>query len=134
MPPQDQAPAKDADLEHMPMNLKEGDRYVVNHVEGLTTVDFGGHVRLGLEETTMLSIMVKGSTSTKDEQKRRLRRGQCRAVGKQWQQGRVGRGWVATGRGCIAAKQRLQGRWVEVEEGNVRWPVGRDRAAIGQRG
>ncbi|RWW68504.1 hypothetical protein BHE74_00023967 [Ensete ventricosum] len=76
MPPQDQAPAKDADLEHMPMNLKEGDRYVVNHVEGLTTVDFGGHVRLGLEETTMLSIMVKGSTSTKDEQKRRLRRGQ----------------------------------------------------------
>ncbi|RWW59943.1 hypothetical protein BHE74_00033095 [Ensete ventricosum] len=43
MPPQDQAPVKDADLEHMPMNLKEGDRYVVNHGEDMTVVDFGGH-------------------------------------------------------------------------------------------
>ncbi|RRT63626.1 hypothetical protein B296_00017036 [Ensete ventricosum] len=40
MPPQDQAPVKDADLEQGPMNLKEGDRYVVNHGEGLTVVDF----------------------------------------------------------------------------------------------
>ncbi|RWW67459.1 hypothetical protein BHE74_00025101 [Ensete ventricosum] len=30
----------------MVMNLKEGDRYVVNHDEGLTAVDFGGHVSL----------------------------------------------------------------------------------------
>ncbi|RWW11033.1 hypothetical protein BHE74_00036728 [Ensete ventricosum] len=45
MAPQDQAPVKDADLEHMPMNLKEGDSYVVNYGEGLTVVDFGGHVR-----------------------------------------------------------------------------------------
>ncbi|RWV99161.1 hypothetical protein GW17_00037938 [Ensete ventricosum] len=42
MPLQDQAPMKDADLEQMPMNLKEGDRYIVNHGEGLTTIDFGG--------------------------------------------------------------------------------------------
>ncbi|RRT47126.1 hypothetical protein B296_00030717 [Ensete ventricosum] len=33
MPPQDQAPVKDADLEPMLMNLKEGDCYVVNHGE-----------------------------------------------------------------------------------------------------
>ncbi|RRT44351.1 hypothetical protein B296_00036507 [Ensete ventricosum] len=30
----------------MSMNLKEGDRYVVNHGEGLTTVDFGSNVSL----------------------------------------------------------------------------------------
>ncbi|RRT51184.1 hypothetical protein B296_00044861 [Ensete ventricosum] len=46
MPPQDQTPVKDADLEQMQMNMKEGDRYVVNHGEGLTIVDFGGHVSL----------------------------------------------------------------------------------------
>ncbi|RZS04985.1 hypothetical protein BHM03_00035408 [Ensete ventricosum] len=46
MPPQDQAPVKDADLEPMPMNLKERDRYVVNHDEGLTVVDFDGYVIL----------------------------------------------------------------------------------------
>ncbi|RWW43996.1 hypothetical protein BHE74_00050286 [Ensete ventricosum] len=27
----------------MPMNLKEGDRYVINHDEGLTTIDFDSH-------------------------------------------------------------------------------------------
>ncbi|RWV87069.1 hypothetical protein GW17_00050977 [Ensete ventricosum] len=37
---QDQAPVKDADLELKPMNLKEGDRYVINHDEGLTAIDF----------------------------------------------------------------------------------------------
>ncbi|RWW26833.1 hypothetical protein BHE74_00029875 [Ensete ventricosum] len=42
MPPQDQAPVKDADLEQRPMNLKEGDRYVLNHGEGLMVVDFDG--------------------------------------------------------------------------------------------
>ncbi|RRT75671.1 hypothetical protein B296_00015201 [Ensete ventricosum] len=36
------APMKDADLEQRPMNLKEGDRYIVNHDEGLTTIDFDG--------------------------------------------------------------------------------------------
>ncbi|RWW76451.1 hypothetical protein BHE74_00015453 [Ensete ventricosum] len=46
MPPQDQAPVKDADFESMPMNLKEGDRYVVNHGEDLTAVDFDGYVSL----------------------------------------------------------------------------------------
>ncbi|RZS00965.1 hypothetical protein BHM03_00030756 [Ensete ventricosum] len=30
----------------MPMNLKERDRYVVNHGEGLTAVDFDDHVSL----------------------------------------------------------------------------------------
>ncbi|RWW07762.1 hypothetical protein GW17_00028839 [Ensete ventricosum] len=46
MPPQDQAPMNDANLEPIPMNLKEGDRYVVNHGECLMIVDFGGYVRL----------------------------------------------------------------------------------------
>ncbi|RRT75128.1 hypothetical protein B296_00002388 [Ensete ventricosum] len=50
MPPQDQAPVKDADLEQMPMNLKEGYHYVVNHGEGLTAVDFGSHVSLAEKE------------------------------------------------------------------------------------
>ncbi|RWW62933.1 hypothetical protein BHE74_00029912 [Ensete ventricosum] len=30
----------------MSMNLKEGDRYVINHGEGLTAVDFGSNVSL----------------------------------------------------------------------------------------
>ncbi|RWW77865.1 hypothetical protein BHE74_00013941 [Ensete ventricosum] len=47
MPPQDQAHVKDADLEQIPMNMKERDRYVVNHGEGLTVVDFDSHVRPG---------------------------------------------------------------------------------------
>ncbi|RRT36450.1 hypothetical protein B296_00030050 [Ensete ventricosum] len=34
----------------MPMNLKEGDDYVVNHGEGMTVVDFGGHVSLAEKE------------------------------------------------------------------------------------
>ncbi|RWV95232.1 hypothetical protein GW17_00042153 [Ensete ventricosum] len=34
----------------MPINLKEGDRYVVNYGEGLTAVDFGGHVSLAEKE------------------------------------------------------------------------------------
>ncbi|RRT49948.1 hypothetical protein B296_00050512 [Ensete ventricosum] len=46
MPSQDQAPVKDADLEPMPMNLKEGDSYVVNHGEDLMAVDFDGYVSL----------------------------------------------------------------------------------------
>ncbi|RWW45524.1 hypothetical protein BHE74_00048623, partial [Ensete ventricosum] len=50
MPPQDQAPMKDTDLEQMLMNLKEGDRYVVNHDEGLTVVDFDDHVSLAEKE------------------------------------------------------------------------------------
>ncbi|RRT59950.1 hypothetical protein B296_00009685 [Ensete ventricosum] len=37
---------QDTDLEQMPMNLKEGDRYVVNHGEGLTTVYFDDHVSM----------------------------------------------------------------------------------------
>ncbi|RWW63032.1 hypothetical protein BHE74_00029811 [Ensete ventricosum] len=48
MPPQDQAPVKDTDLEQMPMNLKKGDHF--NHSEGLATVEFGGHVSLAEKE------------------------------------------------------------------------------------
>ncbi|RZS07615.1 hypothetical protein BHM03_00038481 [Ensete ventricosum] len=48
--PQDLVSVKDANLEQMPMNLKEGDCYVVNHGEGLTTVDFGGHGSLAEKE------------------------------------------------------------------------------------
>ncbi|RWW52383.1 hypothetical protein BHE74_00041194 [Ensete ventricosum] len=50
MPPQNQALVKDADLEQMPMNLKEGDRYVVNHGEGLTAVGVGDHGSLAEKE------------------------------------------------------------------------------------
>ncbi|RWW81085.1 hypothetical protein BHE74_00010546 [Ensete ventricosum] len=32
------------------MNLKEGDRYVVNHGEDLTTIDFGSYVSLAKKE------------------------------------------------------------------------------------
>ncbi|RWV80885.1 hypothetical protein GW17_00057767, partial [Ensete ventricosum] len=46
MPPQDQAPVKNVDLELMSMNLKEEDRYVINHGEDLTAVDFGSYVSL----------------------------------------------------------------------------------------
>ncbi|RZS19776.1 hypothetical protein BHM03_00052199 [Ensete ventricosum] len=42
MPPRDQAPVKDVDLEQRLMNMKEGDCYVVNHDKGLTTANFGG--------------------------------------------------------------------------------------------
>ncbi|RZS25621.1 hypothetical protein BHM03_00058877 [Ensete ventricosum] len=50
MPSQDQAPMKDADLESMSMNMKEGDHCVVNHGEDLTTIDFGGDVSLAEKE------------------------------------------------------------------------------------
>ncbi|RRT53215.1 hypothetical protein B296_00008334 [Ensete ventricosum] len=46
MPPQDQTPMKEADLEPMSRNLKEGDHYIVHHGEGLTSVDFDDHVNL----------------------------------------------------------------------------------------
>ncbi|RWV92148.1 hypothetical protein BHE74_00044833 [Ensete ventricosum] len=54
MPPQDQAPVKDVDLEPMSMNLKKEDRCVVNHGEDLTAVDFGGDVSLVEKEQTIL--------------------------------------------------------------------------------
>ncbi|RWW28011.1 hypothetical protein BHE74_00017643 [Ensete ventricosum] len=38
MTPQDQALVNDANLELVPMNLKEGDHYVVNYGEGLTVL------------------------------------------------------------------------------------------------
>ncbi|RWW50925.1 hypothetical protein BHE74_00042769 [Ensete ventricosum] len=55
MPQQDRAPVKDADIELMSMNLKEGGRCVVNHNEDLTTVDFGGNVSLAEKEATVLA-------------------------------------------------------------------------------
>ncbi|RWV78569.1 hypothetical protein GW17_00060437 [Ensete ventricosum] len=48
-------PVKDADLEQMPTNLKEGDRYVVNHDEGLTAIDFDGHVSLVEKESASMA-------------------------------------------------------------------------------
>ncbi|RRT45103.1 hypothetical protein B296_00034511 [Ensete ventricosum] len=38
----------------MPMNIKEGDRYVINHGEDSTTVDFGGYVSLGEKDAGMV--------------------------------------------------------------------------------
>ncbi|RWV93817.1 hypothetical protein GW17_00043697 [Ensete ventricosum] len=40
----------------MPMNLKEGDRYVVNHGEGLTAVDFSDHVSLAEKEGAGMTV------------------------------------------------------------------------------
>ncbi|RWW09875.1 hypothetical protein GW17_00026612 [Ensete ventricosum] len=57
MPPQDRAPVKDADLESMSMNLKEGGHYVVNHDEDLMAVDFGDNVSLAEKEAVVLSTM-----------------------------------------------------------------------------
>ncbi|RWV86216.1 hypothetical protein GW17_00051912 [Ensete ventricosum] len=50
MPSQDQAPMEDADLESMLVNLKEGDRYIVNHNEDLMAIDFSGYVSLAEKE------------------------------------------------------------------------------------
>ncbi|RWW15294.1 hypothetical protein BHE74_00057876 [Ensete ventricosum] len=63
MPPQDQTLVKDVDLEMMSMNLKEGDRYVVNHDEDLTVVDLGDDVNLDEKEATLLSTVVKTKAS-----------------------------------------------------------------------
>ncbi|RRT61846.1 hypothetical protein B296_00038360 [Ensete ventricosum] len=57
MPPQDRAPVKDADLESMSMNLKEGGRYVVNYDEDLMAVDFGDNVSLAEKKAVVLSTM-----------------------------------------------------------------------------
>ncbi|RRT37336.1 hypothetical protein B296_00029557 [Ensete ventricosum] len=67
MPLQYQAPMKDADLEQMPMNLKEGDRYVVNHDEGLTTIDFGGHVSLVKKEGAGMAERRSGTGHTQQK-------------------------------------------------------------------
>ncbi|RWW34607.1 hypothetical protein GW17_00000621 [Ensete ventricosum] len=54
MPTQGRALVKDVDLEPMSMNLKEGDRYVVNRDEDLTAVDFDGDVSLAEKEQSIL--------------------------------------------------------------------------------
>ncbi|RWW41610.1 hypothetical protein BHE74_00052891 [Ensete ventricosum] len=45
MPLYDQALMKDVNLELIPINLKEGDCYVINHGKGMMVVDFGGYLR-----------------------------------------------------------------------------------------
>ncbi|RWV82380.1 hypothetical protein GW17_00056125 [Ensete ventricosum] len=55
MPPQDRAPVKDADLEMMSMNLKEGGRCVVNRDEDMVAIDFDGDVSLAEKEATVLA-------------------------------------------------------------------------------
>ncbi|RRT37873.1 hypothetical protein B296_00058076 [Ensete ventricosum] len=54
MLPQNRAPIKDADLEPMSMNLKEGGYSIVNRGEDLTTVDFDSDVSLAEKEQTNL--------------------------------------------------------------------------------
>ncbi|RWV87767.1 hypothetical protein GW17_00050207 [Ensete ventricosum] len=74
MPEQDQAPANDADLEPMLMNLKERDRYVVNHGKDLTTVDFGGYVSLAEKEDVDMAgrgDLTRGRRRDLDGKKRR---------------------------------------------------------------
>ncbi|RWW47743.1 hypothetical protein BHE74_00046235 [Ensete ventricosum] len=53
------APVKDADLEMMSMNLKEGGRCVVNRDEDMVAVDFGDDVSLAEKEAAVLSIAMK---------------------------------------------------------------------------
>ncbi|RWV95234.1 hypothetical protein GW17_00042154 [Ensete ventricosum] len=57
-----------------------------------------------------------------------------RAVGKQWQYGRVGRGWAATGRGYVVAEQRKQGRQAVVKEGNGQMAGGERLRSDGAEG
>ncbi|RRT73504.1 hypothetical protein B296_00024729 [Ensete ventricosum] len=71
MPPQDQAPVKDANIEQMPMNLKEGDRYVVNYSEGLTAVDFDDHVSLVEKESASMAGMVGRGDLARDKHNRK---------------------------------------------------------------
>ncbi|RZS09607.1 hypothetical protein BHM03_00040701 [Ensete ventricosum] len=68
MPSQDQTPVKEADLEPMSRNLKKGDRYVVNQDEGLTAVDFRGHVSLAEKEGA--GIIGRGEEDTGDTERR----------------------------------------------------------------
>ncbi|RZR72374.1 hypothetical protein BHM03_00013032 [Ensete ventricosum] len=63
----------------MPMNLKEGDRYVVNHGEGLTTVDFGDYISLVEKESAGMAGMA----------------------------GRGGLAWVVVVRGSVELIQRM---------------------------
>ncbi|RWW46853.1 hypothetical protein BHE74_00047197 [Ensete ventricosum] len=49
----------------MPINLKEGDRYVVNHGEGLTTIDFGSYVSLAEKEGTGMTEVRHGAHAAK---------------------------------------------------------------------
>ncbi|RRT61845.1 hypothetical protein B296_00038361 [Ensete ventricosum] len=61
---------KEADLEPMSRNLKEGYHYVVNHGEGLTIVDFGGHVSLAEKEGACMvgrGGLARGKRSSVDE-------------------------------------------------------------------
>ncbi|RWV92779.1 hypothetical protein GW17_00044812 [Ensete ventricosum] len=44
----------------MPMNLNEGNHYVVNHGEGMTAVDFSGHVSLVEKESADMTGMAVG--------------------------------------------------------------------------
>ncbi|RRT57054.1 hypothetical protein B296_00033821 [Ensete ventricosum] len=92
MPPQDQAPVKDADLEQMSMNRKEGDRYVVNHDEGLTTVDFDGHVSLAKKDGADMAKRMSDTRHASDHDQAERWGMSMAAV--QW---RVGRRRSATG-------------------------------------
>ncbi|RWW01425.1 hypothetical protein GW17_00035537 [Ensete ventricosum] len=72
MPPQDQTPVKEADLEPMSRNLKEGDRYVVHHGDGLTSVDLDDHVNLAEKEGAGMAGrggLARGKRSSMDEAK-----------------------------------------------------------------
>ncbi|RWW16143.1 hypothetical protein GW17_00019986 [Ensete ventricosum] len=61
-----------ADLKSMSRNLQERDRYVVNHGEGLTTIDFDCHVSLAEEGVGMAGRggLAWGRGSSMDEAKR----------------------------------------------------------------
>ncbi|RZR70742.1 hypothetical protein BHM03_00001253 [Ensete ventricosum] len=68
MPPQDRVPVKDANLEMMSMNLKEGGYCVVNRDEDLTAVDFESDVSLVEKEAAVLSTRVASVAETIGQQ------------------------------------------------------------------
>ncbi|RRT52423.1 hypothetical protein B296_00017132 [Ensete ventricosum] len=57
MPLYDQALVKDINLELMPINLTEGDCYVINHGKGLMVVDFGDYLEAAMKR---LKVVVGG--------------------------------------------------------------------------
>ncbi|RZS04076.1 hypothetical protein BHM03_00034355 [Ensete ventricosum] len=102
-------------FEQMPMNLKEGDCYVVNHSEGLTAVDFGDHVSLAEKEGAGMAERRSGTE----------RWGAPMAAAQ-----RRTKGWAAAAKGMsnsrgdwVATEARLRQREEETKEADATAPA-----------
>ncbi|RZS07353.1 hypothetical protein BHM03_00038176 [Ensete ventricosum] len=106
---------KNTDLELVPINLKEGDRYVVNHGEGLTAVDFSENYKVmkvraatGEEEGAAVRRLTKSDCGSGERGRVVVMKANCEGwennVGSSYSSGRGGRKW----RGC-QQRQRWQG-------------------------